>query len=262
MRLTSGRLGGGKGSTLKNLKSRRITRGIWACSSLWLIGTLCSTSLAELNIHPQRVSLDDAFARRQLLVSRDNHDVTRTATYTSRDPQVASVDAAGYVTPHQDGQTEIVADCEGKSVSVAVEVAGACAGRQVDFATEIVPLLSRFGCNSGGCHGKQGGQNGFQLSLFGFDQAHDHDALVKQGRGRRIFPASPEQSLLLLKVTGRMPHGGGQRMVRGDPSYQLLRQWIENGAPPAAADAPSVVKLARRSQRASVVARRSTAVGD
>jgi hypothetical protein len=207
------------------------------------MGPLSSSAFSAVSVYPEEVSFHDEFARRQVLVTMDDHDVTRVAEYLSGDPNIASVDVAGYVTPHRDGRTEILVKFEGKTIQVPVDVQGISAGRQVDFATEIVPLLSRHGCNSGGCHGKQGGQNGFQLSLFGFDQAYDHDALVKQARGRRILPTAPDQSILLLKVTGEMPHGGGQRMVRDNEAYQLMRQWIENGAPPASPDAAKVVKL-------------------
>jgi len=229
----------GEVAILRIVKSKFITRG----TLLFLQCALCSISFAALTVYPERVSLNDEFARRQLLVTSENHDVTRTAKFSSRDAKVASVDASGYVTPHLDGRTEIVVDFDGQTKTIPVEVQGIAAGRQVDFATEIVPLLSRFGCNAGGCHGKQGGQNGFQLSLFGFDQAYDHDALVKQARGRRVFPAAPDRSLLLLKVTGRMPHGGGARMTRDDQPYRLMRRWIENGAPPASPNTPHVVKL-------------------
>src|SRR5438477_5875144 len=81
----------------------------------------------------------------------------------------------------------------------------------VDFANDVVPLLTRHGCNAGGCHGKAGGQNGFKLSLFGFDPDFDYNALVNEARGRRVFPAAPDHSLLLTKPTGRTPHGGGKR---------------------------------------------------
>src|SRR5207248_2313678 len=79
----------------------------------------------------------------------------------------------------------------------------------LDFTNDIVPVLSKQGCNSGACHGKAIGQNGFKLSLFGFDPAFDYAALVHEGRGRRISAAAPEDSLLLLKAAGGMAHGGG-----------------------------------------------------
>src|SRR3954468_5273027 len=81
----------------------------------------------------------------------------------------------------------------------------------VDFRNDIEPILSRYGCNAGGCHGKASGQNGFKLSLFGFDAAYDYDEIVKRARGRRVSVSAPEQSLLLAKATGKVPHGGGRR---------------------------------------------------
>jgi hypothetical protein len=115
--------------------------------------------------------------------------------------------------------------------------------RPVDFQNEIQPLLSRHGCNSGACHGKASGQNGFKLSLFGFDNQFDYEAIVRQARGRRISASAPDQSLLLLKAVGDVPHGGGQRLEPGSESYQTLKNWIAAGAPASAPDAPRVVKL-------------------
>src|SRR5580704_9468870 len=85
------------------------------------------------------------------------------------------------------------------------------AADRVTFERDVVPLLTRLGCNAGACHGKARGQNGFQLSLLGFDPDFDHSAIAKEARGRRVFPAAPEQSLLLLKATARVPHGGGRK---------------------------------------------------
>jgi hypothetical protein len=113
----------------------------------------------------------------------------------------------------------------------------------VDFGNDIVPLLSRYGCNSGGCHGKASGQNGFKLSLFGFDQTFDHEAIAKEDRGRRLFPGVPAESLLLKKAIGAMPHGGGVRFTADSDAYRLIRSWIAGGAPASSPDAPRIVKL-------------------
>lgn len=115
--------------------------------------------------------------------------------------------------------------------------------RPVHFEREIVPLLTRYGCNAGGCHGKASGQNGFKLSLFGFDRKFDYQAIVEEARGRRVFPANPDRSLILLKATGRAPHGGGKRFDLGSEPYQTFRAWIEQGLPPEAPDAPQVVRI-------------------
>lgn len=115
--------------------------------------------------------------------------------------------------------------------------------RPVSFANDVVPLLSKLGCNSGNCHGKAIGQNGFKLSLFGFDPEFDYAALVHEGLGRRISPAAPDDSLLLLKATGAMPHGGGVRLTSDSDFYRLLRRWIEQGVPSGSDDEPHDVKL-------------------
>src|SRR5262249_23719453 len=83
----------------------------------------------------------------------------------------------------------------------------------------------------GACHGKARGQNGFGLSLLGFDPAFDIDAIAHEGRGRRIFPPAPEQSLLLLKATATVPHGGGRRLELGQSAYNAVLQWIADGTP-------------------------------
>ncbi len=115
--------------------------------------------------------------------------------------------------------------------------------RRIYFATDVVPILTKLGCNSGGCHGKATGQNGFKLSLFGFEPNIDHDAIVMAGRGRRLFPASPDRSLLLLKATSEMPHGGGRRLDKSSDDYRMLLNWIAQGAIAPEADDPQLVRI-------------------
>ncbi|MCH2202029.1 MAG: DUF1549 domain-containing protein [Fuerstiella sp.] len=115
--------------------------------------------------------------------------------------------------------------------------------RPVYFATDVVPILTKLGCNGGGCHGKATGQNGFKLSLFGFDPEFDHQAIVKAGRGRRLLPASPDRSLLLMKATSETPHGGGQRLVKSSEDYDMLLDWIAQGAVEPRSDDPQLVRI-------------------
>lgn len=108
---------------------------------------------------------------------------------------------------------------------------GDAAERPVSFVNDIVPVLTKAGCNVGVCHAKAGGgQKGFQLSLLGFEPQEDFEHLVKEGRGRRLFAGSPDQTLLLLKASGKMPHGGGVRLSASSAGYALLRDWIGQGA--------------------------------
>lgn len=112
-----------------------------------------------------------------------------------------------------------------------------------NFENQIIPILTRFGCNMSGCHGKAEGQNGFRLSVFGFDPEADYQAIVQEGFGRRVFPGVPENSLLLLKATGAVPHGGGVRLDPSRPEYVRLKNWIAAGMPFGSADDPRVDRI-------------------
>jgi len=114
----------------------------------------------------------------------------------------------------------------------------------ISFELDVQPILTVHSCNAGACHGKQRGQNGFQLSLFAFDSEFDYAALTRDARGRRIFPAAPENSLLLRKATGEVPHGGGRRIEAGDQDYETLRAWIAQGAPRTIKNEPQLQTIA------------------
>ncbi|HEV7401540.1 MAG TPA: hypothetical protein VGO11_01390, partial [Chthoniobacteraceae bacterium] len=119
-------------------------------------------------------------------------------------------------------------------LAVSIGLAGsslAAAGETVDFAHDVLPVLSRFGCNASACHGKAEGQNGFKLSVFGTDPKADREAIATHSRGRRIMPAAPEESLFLRKASASVPHAGGPRIKLGTPAYAVLRAWISEGAP-------------------------------
>ena len=112
--------------------------------------------------------------------------------------------------------------------------------RQVSFVGDVLPVLSKAGCNSSGCHSSPDGQNGFRLSVFSYDPRSDYDGIVKEARGRRISPASPELSLFLLKPTLGVPHEGGARLEKNSASYAVLKRWIEQGMVYRLPDEPSL----------------------
>ena len=116
------------------------------------------------------------------------------------------------------------------------------------FERDIQPILTKAGCNAGSCHGKARGQNGFQLSLLAFDHDFDFNAIATEARGRRIFPASPENSLILMKAGGRIPHGGGKRLPVESPEYRTLATWIAAGTPRTPANAPKLLKITLNAQ--------------
>lgn len=126
---------------------------------------------------------------------------------------------------------------------VRLEVAASPRGGPVDFTRDVVPALTRAGCNAGACHGSFQGRGGFQLSLLGFDAAFDFDVLAKASRGRRLNPGVPGQSLLLLKPTGAMPHGGGRRIAADSEVASILKDWIADGMPGPRPDDLSKLRL-------------------
>ncbi len=113
----------------------------------------------------------------------------------------------------------------------------------ISFLNDVGPILTKLSCNSGGCHGKATGQNGFRLSLLGFEPEFDHAALVQEDRGRRISVSSPDQSLLLIKATGRVPHGGGKRLDVDSDDYLVLRDWIRQGSAGPRSDEVKLVRI-------------------
>lgn len=114
----------------------------------------------------------------------------------------------------------------------------------LNFVNDIVPILTKADCNTGGCHAKAiTGQRGFRLSLLGFEPQEDYEHIVKEGRGRRVFPAAPEQSLLLLKAANIVPHGGGKKLDPSSAGYQTLVRWISEGMPYGEESAPKLTGL-------------------
>jgi hypothetical protein len=108
---------------------------------------------------------------------------------------------------------------------------------EINFELDVMPVLTAAGCNAGACHGKARGQNGFQLSLLGFDPDFDFATITEEAHGRRVFPAAPDNSLILRKASLQLPHGGGQRLKHDSDDYETVRRWIAAGMPRKAAGA-------------------------
>ena len=168
-------------------------------------------------------------------------DMTRAVKYSVAPANVVAVTPTGLVTPLGDGEATITATVEGVTSTVKVAVSEFGVVQPINFANEIVPIFTKAGCNGGGCHGKSGGQNGFRLSLLGFEPQEDYEYLVKEGRGRRLSPASPANSLLLLKGAAILPHGGGARFDPNSYDYQLITRWVAMGMPRGEETDPTVV---------------------
>jgi hypothetical protein len=209
--------------------------------------------LKSLNVEQsaagRAVVLRGGDARQQLCVtgvysSGQLRDLTRAVRYSADPSGIVDIDATGLVTPLRDGEAHIrVSGPTRTSAEFPVRVERFAHPLPINFKNQIVPIFTKLACNSGGCHGKASGQNGFKLSLLGFYPEDDYEFLVKESRGRRVFPTSPGESLLLLKPCGRFPHGGGKRMDVGSYEYRMLYRWIEQGTPYGSEADPAVVKI-------------------
>jgi len=202
---------------------------------------------AEIAVSPQRVALARPEDSQQLLVTEtangNARDLTRSAKFAVLDPAIARVDADGLIQPLADGETTLTIQTAAGELKVPIQITGIKNPAPVSFEHEILPILTKARCNSGGCHGKAEGQNGFKLSLLGFDGRADYDALIKEGRSRRISLAAPQQSLLLRKASAEIPHGGGLKIPRDGPQYKRLVRWLATGAPYSVPDERPAVSI-------------------
>src|SRR5258706_64376 len=136
--------------------------------------------------------------------------------------KIVRVMSSGRILPLTNGNTEIVARYGDKAARVPVSVQAVDVNLPINFANQIVPIFTKLGCNGGGCHGKASGQNGFKISLLGFEPEGDFNALVKEARGRRGLPAAPGHSLPLREATGPLSPCGGQGKGTGAGEDKIL----------------------------------------
>jgi hypothetical protein len=170
-------------------------------------------------------------------------DLTRQASFTSSDPAVATVDTSGTVKAIKNGQAWITAKVGRLSARQTIRVQLAEQKRAISFVNDIAPIFARQGCSNSNCHGALTGQNGFKLSLFGYEPEADYKAVVEASDGRRINRAEAAKSLILLKPTLGARHGGGKRFEVGSLEYQAIKEWIETGAPAGGSNEAKMVRL-------------------
>ena len=190
--------------------------------------------LDSVKIVPARMTLQHKSDVGQILITGwlstgEQIDLTRMATLVS-DAEFVSVNELRQVRPLVNGEQRLRFEINGLAAEMDVVVAGIDSDREVSFVRDVAPALSKMGCNQGTCHGSKDGKQGFKLSLRGYDFLYDHRALTDDIRARRMNRANPDQSLMLLKASGSVPHVGGVLAKPGDRRYEMLREWILSGA--------------------------------
>ena len=213
-----------------------------------LAARFAAKELAELAVHPPTLTLAGAEDSQRFLVQATftdgtTGDVTTMVDVCAADPTLVGVEGAR-VTPRADGATALTLAWRGRSIELPVTVAAAAVTRPVSFRRDVMPVITKAGCNSGACHGSASGQDGFRMSLFGFDPDGDHFRITGQLAARRINLALPAESLLREKAIGAVPHTGGQRFAPGSELDQTLLAWLEATAPVDPPDIPRPIDLA------------------
>jgi hypothetical protein len=236
---------------------------------LTLTAPLCAAAgeLKELKVYPEKIELTTAEDFQAVVVQAiygdgATLDVSADVKVSWSASGIARADKSLKVSPLKNGQTRLIVQFREVKQSVAVNVANIKKNRQVSFQLDVMPVLTKAGCNQGSCHGAAAGKDGFRLSLFGYDPDGDYQRITRELAGRRINLAVPEDSLLIDKALGQVRHSGGRRFDKKSPSYETLIQWLRAGVPkdkksvPTLTDVklyPPAMVLAGRNQQQQVV---------
>lgn len=220
---------------------KRRVKAFVGAALLAVVGSAAWAAPSGLSIEPARVELAGPRATHQVVVTAAgpggaSRDVTGQVSYTVLPAGLVRVKPNGELEALRDGSGTLRAVWrESKTVQrqamVPLTVRSSRERRAISFRNEVVPVLTQAGCNQGICHGAQFGRGGFRLSLLGYDEEADHDAIAREGGGRRIQLSRPEESLLLRKAIAAVPHAGGMRVRPGSRHYQILSDWLAEGAP-------------------------------
>ncbi len=204
----------------------------------------------QLDVYPETISLNSGadFQSFVAVFRRDDGvtlDVTDRVRWSIRNEALAKID--GHVLrPIADGKTVLSGRFEGALIEASVTVENAATNPPVSFAKDVMPVLTRSGCNTGSCHGAARGKDGFRMSLFGFDPQGDYQRITREIGVRRINLAVPSESLFVKKATGAVPHTGGKLFDVDSDYYATLLRWLEAGAvnDPAESPPPAVTSVA------------------
>ena len=205
--------------------------------------------LVKLEAFPKDINLEKLRDTQSVVVMATYDDdttidVTRNATFNFADASLIDLKTRNHFIPVKDGATTLTVKVAEHAVELPVTVTEAAVDRPISFNLDVMPVFMREGCNTGACHGSARGQDGFMLSLFGYDPDGDHFRLTRELAGYRINLAIPEESLLVEKSVEAVPHTGGKLVVKGGHGYNTMVEWIAEGAKnDVKAELPSVVGL-------------------
>ena len=194
----------------------------------------------EFTVYPSEILLDSARDQQSYIavMMRDDGvtlDISERVEWSLAGAAVATINGQALL-PVADGTAELVANYNGATRKIPVKVANATTRFPISFDNDVMPVLTRTGCNTGSCHGAARGKDGFRVSLFGFDPTGDYHRITREIGVRRINLAIPEESLFIKKSIGAVPHTGGKRFAADSEYYAVMLEWLQNGAPSDPAD--------------------------
>jgi len=213
----------------------------------WVHPAVAERQLVSVEVFPSDVSLATLRDRQSIVVQAKfsdgvTLDVTDQAKYTFENAALIKMQG-NMLTPAADGKTQLKIEYGGHTLSMPVEVKDAAKDRPISFKNDVMPVFLRTGCNTGSCHGAARGKDGFRLSLFGYDPDGDHFRITREMAVRRANLALPEESLIVLKGAGLVPHTGGNRMEKGSDEYNTIVRWLAADTPSDPADVIKPVSM-------------------
>lgn len=206
-----------------------------------------AAELVEINVYPENIDLSNSRDRQRVIVQARfadgiTEDVTEQATLTAVNAEILRKDGYTFY-PKTDGETTVNVEYQGKAIQIPAKVQNAEVIPPISYTLDVMPIFLKTNCNTGSCHGAARGKDGFRLSLYGFDINGDYTRITRDFSSRRINLAFPEDSLLLTKGAGVVPHTGGTRFRKGDELYETVHEWLRSGALLDQGEIPTVTKV-------------------
>ena len=191
--------------------------------------------LVSIAAYPPKVQLFDASDQKRIIIVANfadgtTREVTAQAKISLASPTILSIDQNFVLRGLQNGSSAVQISYAGMHITLPVVIQKVSDHPPISFENDVIPILTKSGCNAGTCHGAAAGKNGFHLSLYGYDIGSDHQELTRELRGRRTNLADPESSLFLNKPLRNVSHKGGRQLANGSVQHQILLDWIRQGA--------------------------------
>ena len=227
--------------------TKNILRNLAVFSFILMTAVTSAAELTEINVYPENIDLSNSRDRQRLIVQARfsdglTEDVTEQATITNGNAEVLRQE--GYLFyPQGDGETTVNVEYQGKAIQIPVKVQNSDVTPKISFTLDVMPVFMKANCNTGSCHGAARGKDGFLLSLYGFNPNDDYNNITRDFSSRRINLAFPEESLLITKGAGVVPHTGGTRFRKGEELYEIVHEWLQDGAVMDQGEIPTVTKV-------------------